>query len=88
MLALANPKAFAAIGAVYAGHILLDGNLLADKAMKVAALTLVIVVVNTAWLAFGSAFSNLLSHPRAGRIANIVFAVMLVASVGLALVRG
>jgi len=88
VLALANPKAFAAIGAVYAGHSLLDGNLLADTAVKVSALTLVIVVVNTTWLAFGSAFSNLLSQPRAGRVANIVFAVMLMASVGLALIRG
>lgn len=88
VLALANPKAFAAIGAVYAGHSLLDGDLLADTAAKVAALTFVIAVVNTAWLAFGSTFSMLLSHPRAGRMANIVFALMLVASVGIALIKG
>ena len=87
VLALANPKAFAAIAAVYAGHSLVDGNLAADIAAKVAALTLVIVIVNTAWLAFGSAFSSLLSHPRAGRVINVVFAAMLVASVGLAFVQ-
>ena len=84
----ANPKAFAAIGAVYAGHQLFDDSLALDMAAKVFALVVVIVIVNTVWLAFGSLFSNLLSHPRLGRIANILFALMLVASVGVALVDG
>lgn len=88
VLAAANPKAFAAIGAVYAGHDLVDGNLFTDTATKVAALTLVIIIVNTTWLAFGSAFSKLLSRPRAGRVANIAFAVMLVTLVGVAFIRG
>ncbi|WP_306120862.1 MULTISPECIES: hypothetical protein [unclassified Roseitalea] len=42
--------------------------------------------MNTAWLAFGAGFSRLLRHPRIGRAANIAFALMLLASVGLALV--
>ncbi len=88
VLALANPKAFAAIGAVYAGQRLIKESLFSDTLAKVAALVLVIVVVNAAWLAFGAVFSNLLSHPRLGRIANVTFAVMLVASVGVALHSG
>jgi threonine/homoserine/homoserine lactone efflux protein len=84
VLALANPKAFAAIGAVYAGQRLFQESLLSDTLAKVSALVFVIVVVNTAWLAFGSVFSNLLSHSRLGRIANVTFALMLVASVGVA----
>lgn len=85
ILALANPKAFAAIGAVYAGQTLFAENLMMDTAAKIAALVVVIIIVNTAWLGFGSLFSRLLSHPRIGRVANIAFAIMLVASVGLAL---
>ena len=88
MLALANPKAFAAIGAVYAGQRLIEESLFSDTFAKVAALILVIVVVNAAWLAFGAVFSSLLSHPRMGRIANVTFAAMLVASVGVALLSG
>ena len=88
VLALANPKAFAAIGAVYAGHRLVNDHLAYDTLTKVAALFCVIVIVNAAWLAFGSLFSNLLSHPRLGRIANVSFAIMLVVSVGVALVAG
>lgn len=85
VLAIANPKAFAAIGAVYASQSLFPANLAADTGTKIAALVVVIVVVSTTWLAFGSAFAGLLGNPRLGRIVNVIFALMLVASVGLAL---
>ncbi len=85
-LAIANPKAFAAIGAVYAGHTLVDDNLTVDAAYKLVALALVIVVVNTAWLAFGAVFSRVLTNPVAGRAANVLFATLLVVSVVWALV--
>ncbi|WP_246660453.1 LysE family translocator [Nitratireductor sp. XY-223] len=84
MLALANPKAFAAIGAVYSGRQLVPSSLLHDAMAKFAVLFAVIVIVNSAWLLFGSAFSGLLRDPKLGRIANIVFALLLVASVALA----
>ena len=88
LLALANPKAFAAIGAVYAGHTLIGGDLVADSLAKIGALTLVIMVVNSAWLGFGSSFSLLLSNPRSGRVANVIFAIMLIASVAIVLIAG
>jgi len=88
VLALANPKAFAAIGAVYAGQRLVTDSLIYDTVAKVAALAVVIVVVNTAWLAFGAVFSRLLTHPRIGRLANFSFAVMLIASVAATLLTG
>jgi threonine/homoserine/homoserine lactone efflux protein len=87
-LAIANPKAFAAIGAVYAGHQVVKDSLLADSLVKVAALTLVIVVVNSAWLALGSSFSLFLTNPKTGRAANLIFAVLLVLSVALAVLAG
>jgi threonine/homoserine/homoserine lactone efflux protein len=85
MLAIANPKAFAAIGAVYTGATVLPGEIFFDAAVKIAALLAVMVTVNTAWLFFGSMLSKVLHDPRASRIANITFAVLLVASVALAL---
>ncbi len=85
VLAMANPKAFAAIGAVYSGNNLLPGDLLLDAAAKILALLAVIVLVNATWLVFGSAFSLVLRDPRRGRIANVAFAVLLVLSVALAL---
>ncbi len=87
-LAIANPKAFAAIGAVYSSNTLLDSNVILDALAKISALLLVIVLVNTAWLVFGSMLSAFLRNPRTGRIANVTFAVLLVVSVGLALLGG
>lgn len=88
LLAIANPKAYAAIGAVYSGNRLLQDDLMLDAMAKIGALAIVIIVVNSAWLLFGSALSSLLRDPGTGRIANIVFAVMLVGSVALALLNG
>jgi threonine/homoserine/homoserine lactone efflux protein len=63
----------------------LPHDLVLDAVAKIAVLTLLIVVVNSAWLIFGAALSTLLRDPRKGRIANVLFAIMLVASVALTL---
>ncbi|MEC9347269.1 MAG: LysE family transporter [Pseudomonadota bacterium] len=85
LLAIANPKAYAAIGAVYANVIVVAGDPFGDAVAKVATLSAVIVVVNSAWMLFGAAFARVLSSPRLGRAVNIVFALLLVASVVVAL---
>jgi threonine/homoserine/homoserine lactone efflux protein len=83
LLAAANPKAYAAIGAVYSSAAPLARPADLDAALKVAALTGVIVVVNTAWMLFGATLGGLLRRPRSARIINVAFAVLLVASVAL-----
>ncbi|WP_306152548.1 LysE family translocator [Roseovarius sp. MMSF_3281] len=85
-LAVANPKAYAAIGAVYAGYSITPERLFLDTLLKFAALALVAVAVNTTWLAFGSTFARFFEDPALGRLLNIGFAIMLVLSVGVALV--
>jgi threonine/homoserine/homoserine lactone efflux protein len=64
LLAIANPKAYAAIGAVYASVTVVAGSVVADAAAKVAALGALIVLIQAGWLLFGSAFSRTLSDPR------------------------
>ncbi len=86
VLAVANPKAFAVLGSLYAGNTVVAGDLALDAAAKITALTLVIVVANLIWLVFGSMIATLLHDPVKARITNITFAVLLVASVGLALI--
>jgi len=81
LLAIANPKAYAAIGAVYSGTVVIEGSVGLDAAVKLVALSLTIAVVNSSWLVFGSLFSAVLSSPRLSRTINICFAVLLVASV-------
>lgn len=83
LLAVANPKAYAAIGAVYssAGRAAERPDL--DAALKIAALTAVIIVVNAAWMLFGATLGGLLRRPRSARIINVAFAIILVASAAL-----
>lgn len=88
LVALANPKAYAALGAVYTGNTLIEGGFGAwtvwvDAGAKLAAMLCVMITVNTAWMLFGAAFARFLTDPVAGRVINIGFAVLLVASVGL-----
>lgn len=84
LLAIANPKAFAALSALYAGHTLAPDDPVRDAVLKLVGLSMMIVFANGSWLLFGAALSGLLRHPTAGRIANITFAVLLVGSVALA----
>ncbi len=84
-LAIANPKAFAAIAAVYGGHQLVQHNPALDAVAKITALSLVIIAVNAAWLVLGSLISALLHDPVKARFTNIAFSIMLLASVASAL---
>lgn len=83
LLAIANPKAFAAIGAVYSGVEVREETLYLDAIIRVTVLMSVAFAVNTSWLAFGSSFAALLRDPKKGRIANVIFAALLVASVAM-----
>ena len=88
-LAIANPKAYAALGAVYSGNTLItegfgEQTLLMDSGAKLLVMVCVMITVNGSWLIFGSAFAAVLTDPRKSRIANICFAILLVGSVVLA----
>ncbi len=88
LLALANPKAFAVMAALYSGHTVETDDPTTAFLVKAAALACAITLASTSWMAFGAAFARALSHPRVGRAANIVFAVLLVASVVLTFIGG
>lgn len=84
LLAIANPKAFAAIGAVYASVVIVPEQPTLDASAKLASLFGVIVIVNTSWLLLGAFLANALRHPRTGRAINLLFAMLLVLSVAMA----
>lgn len=85
LLSLINPKGYAAMAALYSGFVLVQGRLMLDVAFKMTVLVLVMVVVNVAWLLAGAALTGLFREPRTNRVINVTFAVLLVASVALAL---
>lgn len=86
LLGVANPKAWIAIAAVFASARLADGTA-ADAAAKVAVLTVMIVLINTAWLAAGSTLAPLLRDRGRARLVNRCLAGVLVAAAALTIVR-
>ena len=82
VLAVANPKAYVAIGAVLAG-VSSQADRLGLPA-RLLVLAAMIVAIHVLWLLAGTAFSRLLRDPLASRIINLVFAATLVLTTALA----
>jgi threonine/homoserine/homoserine lactone efflux protein len=80
---LINPKGYAAMLALFASHTLIVASLVNDAALKIAVTMAIIVFVNVVWLYVGAGLARTFRSPRANRIINITFAVLLLASAGL-----
>jgi threonine/homoserine/homoserine lactone efflux protein len=84
VLGVANPKAWVAIAAVFAGARL-GGSPPVDALAKVGLLAWMIVIVNSSWLVVGASLAPLLRVPRAARAVNVAMAAALVGATALAL---
>jgi threonine/homoserine/homoserine lactone efflux protein len=86
LLAVANPKAWVAIAAVFASARLAETATL-DAAAKTVVLGLMIVVIMIAWLLAGAALAPMLRDPRRSRVINIALAAALVVTTALAVLH-
>jgi threonine/homoserine/homoserine lactone efflux protein len=86
LLAVANPKAWLAIAAVFASTRLAE-TATTDAAAKVAVLSVMIVLIMTAWLIAGASLAPMLRDPRRARITNTALAAALVGTTALAILR-
>ena len=84
-LSLVNPKGYAAMAALFSGFVLVRERLALDIAAKFVVLAVIIVSVNLAWLTGGAALTRFFRDPATNRIINVTFAVLLIASVAVAL---
>ena len=84
LLSLVNPKAYAAMAALFSGFALVGGSVGLDVAAKIAVLFVVIGTVNIAWLITGAALTRLFRDPRTSRLVNVGFALLLLVSVAFA----
>ena len=78
LLAVANPKAYLAIAAVFATVSLFQDRRLLDATVKIALLTAMIVAIHMVWLLVGASLSRFLRDPKISRIVNISLATLLV----------
>ncbi len=85
LLSLVNPKGYAAMAALFSGFVLMRERLALDIALKCAVLAVIISSVNIAWLLGGAALTRFFRDPATNRIVNVTFAVLLIASVAVAL---
>ena len=81
LLALANPKAYAAMAALYSGYGLVRTNPIHDAIAKTIVLVLIMVFVDICWLAFGSTLTRFIQNAKIHRVINVSFAIALVASI-------
>ena len=81
LISLSNPKAYAAMAALFSGFILAAGDFVADFAAKTVVLMAVIFVVNAVWLLIGASLTPFFRDPKASRLINIGFAIALLAAV-------
>ena len=84
-LSLANPKAYAAMAALFSGFVLIERQPALDAVIKTAILMAIILMVDFSWLVAGSALTRLCRRPAINRAVNVTFALLLVLSVAFAL---
>lgn len=87
LLNIGNPKAYAAMAALFSGFTLAAGDKVGDLAVKIAIVVAIMVVVNFTWLASGLALTRMFRDPQKSRILNIAFAVLLLASLAVAFIH-
>ena len=85
LLSLINPKGYAAMAALFSGFVLVRERIALDVAVKFVVLAAIIVAVNVAWLTGGAALTRFFREPATNRVINVTFAVLLIASVAVAL---
>jgi threonine/homoserine/homoserine lactone efflux protein len=83
-LGLGNPKAYAAMAALFSGFALVAERPIFDATLKISVLLAIMAVVNLCWLMLGSVLTRCFRDPRMNRAINIGFAILLVASVAFA----
>jgi threonine/homoserine/homoserine lactone efflux protein len=85
VLAVANAKAYLTIATAFASATLASLTPMLDLVLKAAVLAVMIVLIHLAWLLAGASLASFLRDPVRSRIANVVFAAVLIGTAILAL---
>jgi threonine/homoserine/homoserine lactone efflux protein len=87
LLGIANPKAYFAIAAVFTGSTLAEHSPALDSLLKAAVLAIMIVIIHSGWLLAAASLAGFLRDPLRSRLANAVFALILIGTAILPLLR-
>jgi threonine/homoserine/homoserine lactone efflux protein len=81
LLSLVNPKAYAAMAALFSSFRLVPADRFTDNVTKAAVLIPLIIAINIGWLMAGASLTRFFQNERTARIINVTFAVLLLASI-------
>jgi threonine/homoserine/homoserine lactone efflux protein len=85
LLALANPKAYLAIAAVFAGTEFSGETPAFGAALKTTLLSAMIIIIHLVWLSAGVSLARVLRDPVQAHAVNIVLATILVVTTAITL---
>lgn len=84
LLGITNPKGYAVFATLFSGFVVIPGDIAADAVFKGLVLFLLLTAIDVSWLIAGNALRHLLRDPSVSRRVNLAFAILLLASVALA----
>ena len=73
------------MAALFSGFVLVAERPMTDAVLKAAVLVPIISTADIAWLVAGAAMTRHLREPAVSRAINVTFAILLLASVAVAL---
>jgi threonine/homoserine/homoserine lactone efflux protein len=76
-LAIANPKAYGAMGALFSGFPIVQDDPVAGGILKVVILSVFALAVNTTWMSVGAGLARAMQNPRTSRMLNVTFSLLL-----------
>ena len=85
LLGITNPKGYAVFATLFSGFVVVPDDVAGDAIFKGVVLFAFLTVIDFSWLIAGNALRHLFHDPTISRRINIGFAILLLASVGLAI---
>jgi threonine/homoserine/homoserine lactone efflux protein len=84
LLGITNPKGYAVFATLFSGFVVVPNDVTGDAIFKGLVLFILLTVIDVSWLIAGNALRHLFHDPKISRHINSAFAVLLLASVVLA----
>lgn len=84
LLGITNPKGYAVFATLFSGFVLVPNDVAADAVFKGLILFVLLAVIDVSWLVAGNALRHVFHDPEVSRRLNRTFAILLLASVALA----
>lgn len=84
LLGITNPKGYAVFATLFSGFVVVPNDVPADALFKGVVLFVLLTIIDVGWLLAGGALRHLLRDPALSRRVNIAFALLLLASLAMA----